>query len=268
MSESLGWLITLAAVVWTVVVLAYSGQVGGYVFDWCAKLQGQMFQHPNLSTLTIDRATGYPTDVVRNKILKDAKDQGYDYCLMVDDDMCPDLLLGEPGTEAFLPTALSFALNHGSPCVVAAPYCSAPPWQEVLVMMDRQTVPDSPDAGGTALSKYTRDEAAMMSGIQRVAALPTGCMLIDTRVCNILPHPWFSYEYADDHHTKLDSTEDIVFSRNLNWLSVPQFCHWSAWAGHDKKYLTGKPQRSPIDRVPDSIYKAWLAGWRPEHKPR
>jgi hypothetical protein len=251
-----------------VAVPTYGGSVGGYVFDWCVGLYSQMAGHPDLSGMCVHRDTGYPTDVVRNRILKRAKDGGFDYCLMVDDDMCPDLLFGQPDAEAFLPSALAFAAKHDGPCVVAAPYCSAPPWQEVLVMIDRQLVPDSPDAGGTKLSKYTRDEAAMLSGIQRVSALPTGCMLIDTRVCDILPYPWFSYEYADDHHTSLDSTEDIVFSRNLSWLGVPQYCHWSAWAGHDKRYMTGKPQRSPIDRVPDSIFKAWSAGWRPAHTPR
>jgi hypothetical protein len=45
---------------------------------------------------------------------------------------------------------------------------------------------------------------------------------VDLRACDVVPPPWFSYEYDDPpFNTKLASTEDIVFTRNCDWLGVP-----------------------------------------------
>ena len=92
--------------------------------------------------------------------------------------------------------------------------------------------------------------------------------MIDLRCLDVLPPPWFAYEYDDPpFNTRLASTEDVVFSRNLDWLGVPQYCHWSAWAGHVKTYVTGKPSPAPVADIPASIYRAWSNGWRPAHPP-
>lgn len=247
-------------------VFTYAKQVGGDVFSWCCGVAGTLGPYPRCENAVVSYCHGYPTDRMRNAACMQAKRDGFHFLLMLDDDMKPDLLLGhERDAVPFLTTALDFSLAHDGPCIIGAPYCGTPPLQEVLVMKNREYAPDHPDGMGLKLDKYTRDEAAALSGIQRVAALPTGCLLVDLRVLDILPPPWFSYEFDDPpYNTKLASTEDIVFTRNLDWLGVPQYCHWSAWAGHHKPFLTGKPQPAPVVDIPRSIYKAWSNGWRPK----
>lgn len=227
----------------------------------------QLQNHPRVGMVKIASSHGYPTDRVRNAVLKEAHKCGYHFALMLDDDMKPDLLLSDPkaGAVPFAPTAIDFALAHDGPCFVGAPYCAGPPYQEVVVMKNRERFPDQPDKSGHALDKYTRDEAAGMSGVGEVAALPTGCLLVDTRVTQILPPPWFSYEYADPpYNTALASTEDVVFTRNAHWCGVRQFCTWSSWSGHWKRLLTGKPRVCAVDEIPVEIHRAWAAGWRPK----
>ncbi len=97
----------------------------------------------------------------------------------------------------------------------------------------------------------------------------TGVLLIDLRAIAVLPPPWFSYEFADHpFNTILASTEDVVFTRNLDWLSIPQYVAWDSWAGHDKRYMTGKPRISPVDEIPKSVHKAiFERGWKPPETP-
>lgn len=251
-------------------VFTYSKQVGADVFVYTHSVTDAMRNHPRVSDVYVSYTTGYPTDRVRNAVVKEAKANGHHFVLMLDDDMCPDLGVvskdhRDPAAVPFLPAAIDFALAHDGPCVVGAPYCSSPPLQEVVVMKTREKVPGLPDACGSMLDKYTRDEAAVQTGIKRVAALPTGVMLVDLRVLDILPPPWFSYEYTDEpYNTRLASTEDVVFSRNCDWLGIPQYCGWDSWAGHVKSFTTGKPVVCPVHDVPGSIFKAWTAGWRPK----
>ena len=51
---------------------------------------------------------------------------------------------------------------------------------------------------GIRLDQYTREEAAGMAGITPVAALPTGVIMYDMRLFDLLPHPYFQYEYNGD----------------------------------------------------------------------
>lgn len=247
-------------------VLTYDGRMGADLMAYLCGLSAKLLEHPRLAELRVTFTRGYPTDRCRNAAVKGARDEGYDFLAFFDDDMRPDLLVGrDPAAKPFLPSALDFALAQPAPCVVGAPYCGAPPKQRVMVMRYRQDVPDVPDGAGLKIDSFTREEAAERSGFEKVAALPTGCLLIDLRALDELPPPWFSYEYDDPpFNTKLASTEDIVFTRNLAWLGVPQWVAWDSWAGHNKFWLTGKPQLSPVDDLPDSIFKAWAAGWRPK----
>ena len=249
-----------------VVVFTYAKQIGADVFAWCTGPAAKMRDHPRVGNLAFSYTVGYPTDRCRNAALVEAKRAGFHYAVFCDDDMAPDCTLGqEPGAKPFFPTALEFALAHDGPCLVGAPYCSAPPSQDVLIMKDRVVIPDLPDGLGRKIDKYSRDEAAVMTGIQRAAALPTGLMLVDVRVTDILEPPYFEYEYADKPNcTRLASTEDVVFSRNLSWLGCPNFAAWDCWAGHVKTFTTGKPRLSPIDEIPRAIRAAWDKGWRPK----
>lgn len=247
-------------------VFTYARQIGAGAFAYCCELQEKLRGHPRLDRVSVSYAYGYPTDKQRNGAMVDARAAGFDFLLMIDDDQVPDIGRASDRNDfvPFLPSALEFAIAHDGPCVVGAPYCGGPPLQEVMVMKHRQYVPDQVGGMGWKLDKFTRDEAAVERGIGRVAALPTGMLMIDLRVMDIVPPPWFAYEFTDPpFNTNLASTEDVMFTRNADWLGVPQYCHWSAWAGHDKEYTTGFPMASPLTTVSDSVYKAYAGGWRP-----
>lgn len=252
-------------------VFTYSKQIGADVFSWCCGVGPTLDNHPRVSDVRISYTYGYPTDKVRNAVVKEAREHGHDYVLMLDDDQVPDIGLRECPERTdmvpFLTSAVDFALAHDGPCLVGAPYCSGPPLQQVLVMKNREYVPDLLDGMGLKIDKYTRDEASRERGIKQVMGLPTGCLLVDLRVLDVLPPPWFSYEFDDPpFNTSLASTEDIVFTRNLDWLGVKQYCHWSAWAGHAKSYTTGVPTEAPVVDIPRSIYRRWASGWRPNYQ--
>ncbi len=246
-----------------VTVFTYNGQVGGEIFKYCLGLQPQLANDPKFENVLVAYTVGYPVPRCRNAALREAARLGYHFILMLDDDQVPDLLVGE-GALPFLQTSVNFALAHDGPCLVGAPYTSAPPMQECVVMKNRERVPELPDGMGMAIDKYTRDEAAVQTGIQRVAGLPTGCLLIDTRVCKLSEDALFDYEYEDRAQTKLASTEDIVFTRNMDWIGVPSYCNWDAWAGHSKRYITGKPRISPVDKIPRFVNEAWKKGYFPK----
>lgn len=235
------------------------------VLKYTANLAGQMQDHPRLDALAVTHSAGYPTDRCRNAALARAASDGFHFCYMLDDDMAPDLYANEPGAKPFLPTALDFALAQPRPVLVGAPYCAGPPHCEVVVMRDQITMPYQQAGCGTAIGKFGRDEAAAKTGIEEVAALPTGGLLVDTRVTQVLAPPWFYYEYADPpHNTALASTEDVVFTRNLAWLGVRNYVNWDSWFGHWKRLLVGKPVRSPVRQVPQAVWNAFKSGWEPE----
>jgi hypothetical protein len=249
-----------------VCLFTYDRWVCDQLVTWACGVGPRLTDHPRVDRVSVGTTHGYPTDRARNAACKEARDQGFDFLLMVDDDTLPDCELGrDPAAVPFLPAALDFALAHDGPCLVGAPYCTAPPLQEVVVMKYREAVPDTPGGAGFRIDKYTRDEAAQQAGIGRVAALPTGCLLVDLRALAVLPPPWFHYEFADPpFNTRLASTEDIAFTRNCDWVGVPSYCTWDSWAAHQKSFLVGKPKASPVDEVPAAVWRAFQAGHRPK----
>lgn len=250
-----------------VTTFTYAKKVGADVSGYTNNLPYQMLDHPRAEQLIFSYSVGYPTTRARNTALKGAADNGFQFVLMLDDDQYPDMYLGEhEDAVPFLPTALDFALAHDGPCLVGAPYCSGPPGQQVVVMKNVERTPDLPAGCGYQMVKYTREEAAVMTGITRVGALPTGCLLVDTRVTQALAPPWFYYEYEDEpFQTQLASTEDVVFTRNADWVGVPSYCVWQSWAGHSlKDYLVGKPRLSPVDAVPRAVFEAYQKGFKPK----
>jgi hypothetical protein len=188
-----------------------------------------------------------PITMGRNRCLKVAQEQGWDYVLMLDSDMMFDMPY--PGAKPFWETAWEFALAHDGPCVVAAPYVGPPPLEVVYVFRWVNQQNDDPNPN-FLLKAYDRHEAVGMTGVQRAGALPTGLMLIDMRAIAKLAKPYFYYEWTDDSQSEKASTEDVTFSRDLANAGVPLYCAWDSWAGHLKQKVCGKPQAIPADLVP------------------
>lgn len=221
-----------------------------------------------------------PVTMLRNRAVQDARRAGADYLLMVDSDMAPDLRF--TGAAPFWDAAWEFlmqrrAREHGYevdatvatpdrllasgvvPATVAAPYCGPPPDECCYVFQwaSRETGTPNPN---WRLEMIPRESAAIRSGIQEVAALPTGLILYDMRVFDVLPPPWFRYEYEDDVESLKVTTEDVYQTRNASLLGLPQYCAWDSWAGHCKVKVVGKPSIVTRDEVHESLVEAVLRG--------
>ncbi len=250
--------------------LSYSGYERVEIANWLVQTALELDKHPRVANVLHKIVTGYPTPRVRNQILKICRERRLDFAVMIDDDMVPDVhsagrACGYEYMPAmqdqcnFFPAALDFALEHPGPCVIAAPYCAGPPEERVLVSRFREKESDNPNGaagGGVELTCFSREEAAEKSGIEMVSSLPTGLVMIDMRCLDILGPPWFSYEFQDHHETELASTEDTVFSRNLLYLDVPQYCAWQSWAAHLKVKAVGRPRKYPAAAVPAQVRQA------------
>lgn len=178
-----------------------------------------------------------PITMTRNRVLKRALDDGIDYVLMIDSDMKPDLY---PQAPTFWDHAWSFAQQHRGPLCIAAPYAGPPPDECVYVFhwTKKQEKNPNPDL---KLSMFSREHSAGKSGIEEVAALPTGLILIDMRALTYIKPPWFRYEWTDVYEQAKASTEDVYFTRNLSLAGVPQYVTWDCWAGHHKHKLVERP---------------------------
>jgi len=205
-----------------------------------------------------------PITMVRNLCVKEAKERGIDYILMIDSDMQPDC---EPGHPEFWPTAWEFAMQcrlreeiatdpslgesaltpyqlfrAHPPITIAAPYCGPPPREECYIMQWHSNESDSQNLN-TWLAPMDRDCAADRRGIEEVAALPTGLILYDARVFDHLTPPWFDYEWEDrPFNTRKASTEDIFQTRNASMQGMPQLVAWDCWAAHIKPKFVPKPK--------------------------
>jgi len=213
----------------------------------------QCMSDPRIGQLVHWRLNDTPVTMSRNRCVRDALAQGVDILLMVDSDMGPDLI--NPAL-AFWPRALDFIARrwNEAPTVIAAPYCGPPPHENVYIFRWKNLESDHPNPD-FQLAQFSREEAAERSGIEAVAALPTGLIAVDMRIFSgyqvgeqtlRLPTPWFYYEWTDEFETHKASTEDVTFTRDVSLLFGAQgletvFVDWDTWAVHFKEKGVGKP---------------------------
>jgi hypothetical protein len=222
--------------------------------DWWGRTTLKAKQDPRIGEVLQFRVDDTPITLGRNRAVQRALEHGVDYLLMLDSDMSPDL----PGEQPFWDTSLDFALHHKGPCVIGAPYCGPPPCCNVYVFRWANWCNDQPNQDWR-LEQFSREEAAMRLGIEPVAALPTGLILIDVRALQSVAPPWFYYEWKDAAESEKASTEDVTFTRDLSLLGVPMYCNWSSWAGHWKRYLVEKPRPVTVEQIGAKYRAAVLA---------
>lgn len=243
----------------------YGGSEASECVDWLMKTYHQAKLDPRFDRVVTDRLNDTPITMTRNAAIMKARAQGFDYLLIVDSDMAPDVdLAGDPTAKPFFDVAVDFALaNRARPVVIAAPYCGPPPHENIYVFRwANRGNTLHPSAANARLDQFTREEAAVLAGVQEVGALPTGLMLLDLRAFDHLPHPWTYYEYHDagadcdqcgrrgsGPETQKASTEDVTLTRDLGLLGVGIYCAWDSWAGHIKRYVVGKPRPYTTDVV-------------------
>lgn len=231
------------------------------VTDWLAATVHKAKTDPRISDVLRFKINDTPITMGRNRCLEEAKKRGVDILLMVDSDMSPDL--PELGAQPFWESSFDFLLQHHGPTVVAAPYCGPPPNSNVYVFrwanwQNWDHVPE-PDM---RLEQYSREEAAARSGMERVAALPTGLFLMDMRCLAALKPPYFYYEWTDHTESEKASTEDVTFTRDLSLAGIPIYCNWDSWAGHWKQFKVGKPHPISADQVAEKFRDAVARGYK------
>ena len=212
-----------------------------------------------------------PITMVRNKCLREAQRGGFDVLVFIDSDNCPDLYVGaDPEAKPFLESSIDFVYRRllaGVPTIIAAPYCGPPPHpvnggEENCYVFKWQNTSTGDEWEGASVVAYSRDEAALMSGIHPAAALPTGLCMITLNCLECLPPPYFRYEWKDHWEDQKASTEDVYFTRNMAMGIARQhgtpgvFCNWDAWAGHYKQKMVGKPTPLRIEDVTATFTKA------------
>lgn len=238
--------------------------------DWLVRTVLRAKQDPRISDVHHWRMDDTPITMSRNACLAHALKIGVDVVCLLDSDMAPDLHLlrrDEPGCKPFWDSSLDFLLAHRGPCVVAAPYCGPPPVSNVYVFRwASHQNPGMAPGPDLRLEQFSREEAAYRTGIERVAALPTGLMLLDTRALAALEPPYFRYEWADATESAKASTEDVVFTRDLDMAGIPQYVNWDAWAGHWKRVCVAKPQLIHSDQVREQFRQAVLRGGKSDER--
>lgn len=231
------------------------------VGDWLAETLLKMKQDERIGAIKRFKKSDTPITMVRNHAVKEAIALGSDYILMIDSDMGPDYLVGQdPLARPFWDVAWGFMMNRREyedlrergveevpPATIAAPYCGPPPLELPYIFRWKNRQSDNPDPD-YYLECLERSDAAMRSGIEEVAALPTGLILYDIRVFKALEKagalPWFDYEYADPpYNTRKATTEDVWQTRNGTLLepSMPLYVAWDCWAIHYKTKAVKKP---------------------------
>jgi len=234
------------------------------VTDWLIKTVVAMKADSRISEIHMYRKDDTPATMVRNDVVEKARAKGVDYLLIVDNDMNPDAYhasnehrLGvDPGAKKFWDSSWEFMLEHPEPCIIAAPYCGPPPHECVYVFRWISNQSDHP-AFDRGLQMFSREDAAHRHGIEEVAALPTGLMLLNMKVFEALDPPYFCYEWTDQTESKKASTEDVFFTRDLSIAGIPNYCNWDAWAGHWKMKCVGKPWHLTVESIREE-YRAAL----------
>jgi hypothetical protein len=224
------------------------------VTDWQTSVVLKASRNPRI-TLHTKAFDDYPITMMRNRVCKYAREQGYDVVVMVDNDICPDLPV--PGAKPFWDTTLEFASKERAPLIVGAPYCGPPPLSNMYVFRWANWNNPGIIDKDFRLEQYGREEAAQLAGFHRVGALPTGLIWIDMRCLDEMKPPWFYYEYTDHYETEKASTEDVTFTRDANLVyGIPIYCNFDSWCGHWKRFRVDKPVPITVEEIRQNYREA------------
>lgn len=273
-----------------IVRFPYSGNGGGSaehpdIGDWLMKVSIAAKADPRVSDVFYERFSDTPITMTRNAAIEWAKKAGVDVLIMVDSDQSPDMYVGVlDRAQPFFQTAFNHLYEHWEkgPVLLFAPYCGPPKHPtgggfENPYVFHWERGHTGHIEWDMKMEAFSRTEAAVRSGIEEVAAGPTGLCMIDMRCFDYLKHPYFEYEWEGDGpncphchqpqpgpRAQKASTEDVVFFRNLS-LNVleklgynPVLCCWDCWAGHHKSWCVGKPEEFKASQVHAQLRKAVL----------
>lgn len=231
------------------------------VGSWLSRLVPKVQQDPRCEAAIWEKVIAdTPITMTRNRAIRLAKRDGVDILLMIDSDMSPDLYhKALPDARPFWDTSFDFLYRRwdAGPRIILAPYCGPPPGElqsgeEMVYVFHWDYDQTDEQRRRVSLKAYSRHEAGQRSGMEEVAAGPTGLIMLDLRLTDNpdVRLPWFDYEWEDPpYNTKKATTEDVYFTRNCSLAGIPVFCNWDAWAGHVKPVVVGKPAVATVEEV-------------------
>jgi hypothetical protein len=260
-----------------IVTFSYGGN-GGIssevpdIREWMIPTVLEAYKDERIGGIRIWNLSDTPITMTRNRAVIMARDYGVDVLVMVDSDMKPDILVGQPGSQPFFKSSFDFLVNHYAkgPVCIGAPYCGPPPMENVYVFRWNNWASENPNPD-FQLEMYDRHTAVKLAGIQECAALPTGLIMYDMRCFSLTEpktesdKPWFYYEWKDKYHADKASTEDVTQTRDLSLVGAqklgynPVFCNWDAWAGHWKPKCVSKPQVISASGISEKLKGWWEA---------
>ncbi len=261
-----------------IALFAYSGNGGipgtiPEVAVWLAETATMLAKDERVANVATITLCDTPITMTRNRAIKMAQSGGFDMLLMLDSDNEPDGYYGKcPNAKRFMDVGFTFAydrLTQGKPTVIAAPYCGPPPHPigggegEVPYLFEWMNDSSEEKVFGYRLHRLNRNEAARMTGIKPIAALPTGVCLFTTNAFEGMSVPYFAYEMNADHTDKL-STEDVYATRNISlfWHSKINedvvFAACDSWALHHKVKKVGRPELLSVNAVHQDLQSRYL----------
>lgn len=175
----------------------------------------------------------------RNRCVTHARKVGATHILFVDPDMSPDWYFHQDrnsGARPFWAEAFPFVTKHaqnGQYVVAAAPYCGPPPHEPVHVFVSNKK-------SGKPV-RLRRESAAVLKGWWQVRSVGTGLMLMDARVFDHLPPPYFTDIYTDVYEQDLQITQDIRFCMSCEEAGIPVCVNFDCWARHWQLSPVEKP---------------------------
>ena len=263
---------------------------------WFAKTMLKATADPRIGNIHELTLSDTPITMVRNQFVMEARKRNCDILVMVDSDQDPYRHQGQEGTEDWWDSTLDFVHDHYSrgPCVVGAPYCGPPNHTENMYVFYWETTHSAEENGEYSykICQYPRQWAARMRGIQECAALPTGMIMYDMRLfdliepCNLskrdvleklhkneisvaeamkmLTPGFFYYEWTDQYASGKMSTEDVTNTRDISLAGMiklgynPVYCNWNSPVGHWKPWcVRGRPAEYGVDGVAATMRRSF-----------
>jgi predicted O-methyltransferase YrrM len=267
---------------------------------WEVETALKMRDDDRIESFTSRDFSDTPITMTRNRAMRKAKEAGIDLLLMVDSDQSPDKHRGDAWFKPFWDVAFNFLYEnyHQGPRLIFAPYCGPPDETtgENVYVFQWATNGARGQETQFSLEPYTREQAAILTGIQEAAAGPTGMLLMDTRLLDLiqpsglpkrhvlerlqsgemtvdealwaLKDGYCHYEWTNSYAEEKASTEDVTLTRDISMAGIvklgynPVFCAWDSWIGHHKPWNVGKPRIYSADRVAETLRRAVLQGHR------
>lgn len=262
---------------------------------WLMKILPEMKQDERIGEIHELTLADTPITMVRNKFVVVAREAKVDVLMCIDSDMNPLKHAHDHDFKDFFFSSFNFLYEHYSkgPCVIGAPYCGPPGGigSENVYVFEWQNYGDRGPDTPFSLEQVPRMMAGRMRGIQEAAALPTGLIMYDMRIFDVvevrkgsreqvlddllekkisktealrlLEQGWFYYEWEDNTASSKASTEDVTATRDMSLVGQaklgynPVFCNWDSPVGHWKPWcVAGRPMLHDASHIGNCYRRA------------